>query len=48
MVGGRRVKHRQGRRENFRREWILAVGDFINTKSNNIILQQYAEYLFYV
>jgi hypothetical protein len=39
MVGDRRAKYSPGRKEKFRREWTLALGDFINTKSNIILLQ---------
>jgi hypothetical protein len=42
------MKHSPIRREKFRRDWTLALGGFINTKSNIILLQLCAKYLFYV
>jgi hypothetical protein len=47
VLADRRVKHSPRRREKFRREWTLALGGFINTKSNIILLQLYAKHLFY-
>jgi len=45
---GQAGKHSPGRRKKFRREWTLALGDFINPKSNIISLQHYVKYLFHV